>query len=289
MTSLEPNLDWTEHYVKYGFAVAKGLVDRDFCREAVKRASHYVGHELPPNEWTTENTSVLHTPFFEGGNEPDPVFERVIEQPKLRAAIERMYGGPGHWNEEKNYYLFIKPFNPKAQPSLAKRGHIDFPNQAIPALYRGFTFQVLLADNEPFSGNLTLYPGTHHVLQKRLFEDERLSTKSGQFDDVAMPEPFEFVGEAGDVCFMHHLVFHSGNESHAANRSPRVALHVEAFRDAWLPEIDPSRPGLSPWLRSLAANGPFRPDPATEAAHMKKRRDYVEELRNKATAPASRY
>ena len=42
-------------------------------------------HDRPLREWSAENTPTLHTPFFEGGNEPDPVLERVFEQPRLRA------------------------------------------------------------------------------------------------------------------------------------------------------------------------------------------------------------
>jgi hypothetical protein len=282
----EPGLSWTDHYVRHGFAVAPGLVGRDFCAAAVDRVKEIIGATNAPNEWTTGTHPVLYSPFFEGGNAPDPIFERLFEEPLLREAIEEMYGGAGHWDERKNYYLFLRPFNPESRRVLAPRGHIDFPGQGVPVLYRGFTFQVLLADNEAFGGNLTLYPGTHRVVQKALLDDPALPFPNGTAD-LPSPPPVEFVGKAGDACFMHHLVFHSGNENAAAHRSPRIAIHAEAFREAWLTGVDPGDPALSPWERSLALNGTVTTTPEIERENMRKRREYVEGLRKKDVDPAA--
>ncbi len=283
-TSVEPAIDWTEHFARYGFAVIAGLVDREFCDAALARARDITGNNQPLKDWTTQDTAVLHDPHFEGGTERDGVFDRLFEQPRLRAAIETLYGGPGHWNEQRNYYLFVKPYNPNAEPKLLPRGHIDFPDQGIPPLYRGFTFQVLLADAQPFSGNLTVHPATHKLVQKVVLDDSQVRSPGPVIDAIPQPPPFEFIGRAGDVCFVHHLIFHSGNESHAAGRTPRIALHAEAFRDEWLTEVDPSNPDLSPWQRSLALNGPVRTTRDLEHVNMSKRREYVEDLRKKQDA-----
>src|SRR6185436_19208650 len=116
-------------------------------------------------------------------------------QPRLRVAIEQLYGGAGQWNEGKNYYLFTKAYDPQAEPALS-HGHIDFPNQGVPPLYRGFTFQVLLMDNEPFSGNLTAFPGTHKLVQKALIDNPDLQIRGGSLKAIPQPQPFEFVGKA---------------------------------------------------------------------------------------------
>ncbi|MCE9589811.1 MAG: phytanoyl-CoA dioxygenase family protein [Planctomycetes bacterium] len=282
--AVEPDIHWTEHFARYGFAVVPGLLDREFCGECIRHIAALIGHNLPASQWTNDNTPVLHHPFFEGGNAPEPVLERVFEQPRLRAAIEILYGGPGHWDGMKNYYLFLKPHNPKGRATLTKQGHIDFGNQRVPPLYRGFTFQALLHDNEPLSGNLTLHPGSHRTVQKVVMAEPEHQFKSGLYEGV-QPPPFEFVGRAGDVCFMHHIVLHSGNDSYSQNRLPRVALHGEAFRTNWLREIDPAKPNLSPWERSLAHNGPYREPPAVEEEQMIKRQKYVEDLKTTVWPP----
>lgn len=282
--AVEPDIHWTEHFARYGFAVVPGLIDRLFCEECVEHFIASIGHGLPPTQWTEENTPVLHHPFFEGGNPPNPVFERIFQQPRLREAIEELYGGPGHWDEMKNYYLFEKSYSPRAHPALTQQGHIDFGGQRVPPLYRGFTFQALLHDTEPFSGNLTLHPGTHKIIQKTVMENTSHQFKSGLYEGP-QPPPFEFVGRAGDVCFMHHIVLHSGNGSHSPNRLPRIAIHGEAFRQNWLREIDPAKPNLSPWERSLAHNGPYRELREIEDEQMVKRREYVEGVKNQAWPP----
>jgi ectoine hydroxylase-related dioxygenase (phytanoyl-CoA dioxygenase family) len=278
MTTLDESLHWTEHFARYGFAVCRGLVDREFCDEALADIRRKIDNDLPLQEWSTENTPVLHRPFFEGGTPPEPTLDRIFEQPRLRAAIEELYGGPGHWNEAKNYYIFLRPYDPKSEAKFSPRGHIDFGNQPVPALYRGFTFQVALADTEPFSGNLTIYPGTHITVQKQIIENPEQQYKSGTVE-LDAPEPFEFVAKAGDVLFMHHIVMHAGNPGHAANRSPRIALHCEAFRDEWLHSIDPSQPNLSAWQRSLAHNGAYEEAGEVVEYQMTKRNEYLEKLR----------
>lgn len=286
-TAVEPDIHWAEHFSRYGFAIVPGLLGKEYCRDAVHHFTESIGHDLPPTQWTEENTPVLHHPFFEGGNAPNPVFERVFDQPLLREAIEELYGGPGQWDELKNYYLFAKPYGPRARAGLTSQGHIDFGGQRVPALYRGFTFQALLHDNEPMSGNLTLHPATHKTIQKIVMDNPEHQFKSGLYEGP-QPPPFEFVGRAGDVCFMHHIVLHSGNGSHSANRLPRIAIHGEAFREQWLREIDPSKPNLSPWERSLAHNGPHTAVRAIEDEQMEKRRKYVDDLKNTPWPPAKK-
>ncbi|MCX5660187.1 MAG: phytanoyl-CoA dioxygenase family protein [Planctomycetota bacterium] len=289
-TAVDPSLPWPEHYARYGFAVVPGLIDQTFCDAALARVREMVGvaSDLPLNEWAVPEVATLYRPFFEGAGTADPVFDELLRQPRLRDAIETLFGGPGHWNEERNYYLFLRPFEPKSKPGLSPTGHIDFGNQPIPILYRGFTFQASLVDTEPFSGNITIFPGTHATVQKHVIDHPGEEFTSGMKDLGPGPEPFEFVARAGDVLFMHHLVFHSGNASHAEGRSPRVAIHAEAFRDAWLNEVDPARPGLSPWERSLALNGPVRTADDIEAKNMALRRKYVDDLRKKAEEEAAK-
>jgi len=76
------------------------------------------------------------------------------------------------------------------------------------------------------------------------------------WDDIPESEPFEFVPEAGDVLFFHHLVAHNGNGN--ATPTPRISLHCQALQDEWLEEIDPDGENLGPWERSLAFNGSYR-------------------------------
>ncbi len=280
-TAIDSALHFTEHFVAHGFAVLKHVIERSVCAEAAARVRQMVNNGLPPEQWNSKNTEVLHKPYFQGATDPEAAFDRLFEQPQLRQAIDDLFGGPRRWNGERNYYLFIKPFNETAAAKLAPRGHIDFPDQQIPPLYRGFMFQIALADGEPFGGNLTVYPGTHRLIQQALIADPQARHPGPLIDAIPQPEPFEFVGEAGDVCFLHHLMFHAGNHAHGQKHLPRIAIHGEAFRNDWLTEVNPAGAGLGPWERSLSLNGPLKTTADLEEANTLKRQQYLQSLREK--------
>jgi len=282
------DIPWTEHFVQYGFAVRRGLVSKTFCDTAVARIRERLNlGDLPLNEWTADNAPTLHQPFYEGGTQPDPVLEQVYDEPGVKAAITEMFGSEDRWDLQRNYYLFVKPFEPKGKAVITQRGHIDFAKPPAPPLYNGFAFQVALTDTEPFGGNLTVHPGGHITMQRSVLDDP-MANKSGVVD-IPLEEPWEFVANAGDVIFVHHLMPHSGNASHAAGRSPRVCLFCEAFSHQWQQAIDPADENLSPWERSQAHNGPIQTDPAVERIVAEHRRSYIRDLRAKeqSAAPAS--
>jgi hypothetical protein len=273
---------WEEQFSQEGFVFIRGVVEPELCRQAMDRVRQIVpGLPDDPRTWESPAVPTLHTPYFGEVGQSDPGLDKIIDAPGLQHAIERLFGGPGRYNGQKNYYLFLRPFDPKAKQGLTQAGHIDFGNQPIPALYRGFVVQLMLHDSEPFAGNLTLHPGTHKVVQKLVMDNPSVQFKSGMVPDLVQPPPVEFVGKAGDICLMHHLVFHSGNASHAAGRTPRVAMMIEAFSSQWLESIDPATPGLSGWERSLAHNGPYREHADTLAASKARRAEYYEKITKK--------
>jgi len=254
---IDSTLHWTDHFVEYGFAVAKGLIPPAFCEEAVERIKEIVDDPRPMDQWTVDKPGTHHASYRD---KSDPVLRKVFDQPDLRAAVATMHGGPEHWNNRETFYVFIKPYDPKAEVALSTSGHIDFSKQPIPILYRGFAIFVSLVDTEPFSGNTMIWPHTHRIIQKQLMEEPKTELPSEYFEELhkSLEAPYEFVAEAGDVLFMHHLSLHSGNDCHSANHKPRVAFVCDGWRDEWLTEIDPATPNLPPWHRSLALNGAYK-------------------------------
>jgi hypothetical protein len=264
--AVDTSIPFTEHFVKYGFAVLKGLVDRSFCADAVDEIRRIVDDERPLEQWTTEKPGVASKAFFDdpGRDEPtkNSILEKVFDQPRLRAAIDELHGSPDRWDGVRNYYVLVKPFDPNGRPELnLHMFHLDFGFSPPPTLYRGFLFMVSLVDTEPFSGNFTCRPASHRVAQKVFIDHPDIHGNDSKIRDAVCDglPVYEFVAEAGDVLLWHHLLYHEGNPSHSKNRKPRLALLCEALREKWLTTIDAAAPNLSPWERSLAHNGSHKP------------------------------
>lgn len=272
---IDPRLHWTDYYVQFGFAVVKRIIDQDFIQEALEEVRRLVGSKLPFNHWTKDNINIPN-------GSASPVLAKIFDQPRVRAAIDEMFGSPDQWNGDRSYSLFLKPYDPKAKRELLEKGHIDFVEVPIPVLGSGLMMQVSLLDKEPFGGNITIWPGTHRIVQKCAMENPRWRYP-GNWDDIPKVEPFEFVAGAGDALFFHHLVAHQGNP--CCTRTPRISLHCQALRKEWLPEIDPKTPGLSPWERSLSLNGYYKP-PRDEKTMMEEGYRVRKEAKEAETAMA---
>ncbi len=251
--------------MKYGVAVVRNLVDKAFCDEALGEIRRVLDEHRPLNEWTTDKPGVQFHAFYEdmgrANFERNAVLEKIFDQPRLRAAFEKLHGGPGKWDGLRNFTIMVRPYDPNARAALGDIFHEDFGTPPPATLYRGFNAMLLVADTEPFSGNFMYKPGSHIIAQRKLIETPEADGNDPAFRDAVVEglPTCEFVGQAGDVLFCHHLLYHSGNDSHSEHRLPRVAVVAEVYREKWLTEIDADRTDLSPWERSLAQNGSHKP------------------------------
>lgn len=247
--AIQDTLAWTSHYVEQGYVVIRNAVGRPFIDQALAAIRRAIGNDLPFDQWTTANAPArLPVPADTVAELPG-----VYDQPAVRTMLEVMFGRDEPWGGQRKFHVFISPYDEKARPKLERTGHIDFVEKTIPLLGSGFLFQVALAKTEPFSGNITIYPGTHKAVIRELERQPELRYPSNPFFERTFTvEPYEFVADPGDMILVHHLVGHAGNANHAAHRSPRVALHCQALRASWLKYLDPAAPNLTPWQRSLA-------------------------------------
>lgn len=287
---IDRSIHWSDHFVEYGFCVVKGALSKEFCARGIDEFKRALGTTLPPREWTTQTLTRTHS---QGRMTPDssikPFIESVYDEPGVREMIATMLGSIDTWSGERACHPFLCVFDPKNKAEVAEWGHVDFLRVRIPVIGNAFVMQASLIDTEPFSGNITIYPGWHKLLQKVLLERPNF-WYADDGDEQAewrrlMPkvDPYEFVAEAGDVLLMHHLVGHAGNVNAAKNHTPRVAIHGQVISKNWPNGIDATRRDLSPWERSLAHNGsfqlPFVESEAQAAAYKERRERYAQAAR----------
>ena len=257
---IDTELHWTEHYVEHGFCVIKQAVPEKFCTRALAALQEALETTLPPNEWTVETIDPELVKNIR--TRPPPAAESIYDEPGLLAILEAMFGTDSEWSGVRSASTFISLHDPADQPDkpqLTRWGHLDFVDRYIPVFGDGFTCQVSLVKSEPFSGNITIYPGWHKLVQKAIVEnpDFRFFKESAPSWQAIVPqvEPYEFVANPGDILLFHHLVGHGQNFNYCASGMPRVCIHFLAMGKAWLNGIDPSVPDLGPWKRSHAHNG----------------------------------
>jgi ectoine hydroxylase-related dioxygenase (phytanoyl-CoA dioxygenase family) len=275
---IDRSMHWSDHYVEHGFCVIKNALSKEFCERGIEEFKKALGTSLPPREWST---ATLSRPHQGGRMTADatirPFLETAYDQPGIRNMIETMYGSLDAWSGERACGPFLCVYDAENKPEVADFGHVDFSKVRIPVIGNSFVMQASLIDTEPFSGNITIYPGWHKMLQKVLLErpDFWYSDDGDEHNEwrQLMPKvaPYEFVAEAGDVLLMHHLVGHAGNINAAEYHTPRVAIHGQVIRKIWPDEIDATRTDLTPWERSLAHNGtidlPFHEHEVQAAAY----------------------
>ncbi|MFV8751425.1 phytanoyl-CoA dioxygenase family protein [Nannocystaceae bacterium ST9] len=256
---LDDSLDWPEHYVRYGFCLLRGLLDRPDLDAALAEVQRLVGDPRPIGDWTIDRPGQRYTVYYAG---QAPAIERLFATPPLAAALEQFFGSLGASlgssepddPDRRRLALWVNPYDPDARPRLQGLGHIDSGSP-----YRGMAVHIALAGTKPFSGNTTYVPGSHVTMHHWLRDHPDPSWPGGTYPEVPRELPaWEFVAEPGDVVFTHHLVFHSANPSHAEDRSPRIAIRQELFPRRPLADAPLDRPGASVFERSLAFGGPHQ-------------------------------
>jgi len=260
---IDHSLRWTDHYAKHGFAVVKNIVTPEFCDRTIKAIQKALGTNLAPSEWTSANIQ----PQATGGRVNVPrspelkaATDAVYDQPGVRAALGELIGSVDRLADSRSTTPFVCVFDPDNKRELRDWTHIDFVRVPIPVFGSGFVLQVSLVKTDPFSGNITIQPGTHKTVQKYVLDhpEFRYCDEPPEQDEwrrfIPNDNPYEFVAEPGDGLFFHHLVGHNGN-SNAAPGSPRVAIHTLIETRDWPSALDPADARLSPWERSLTQNG----------------------------------
>ncbi|HEX6970994.1 MAG TPA: phytanoyl-CoA dioxygenase family protein, partial [Limnochordia bacterium] len=94
----------------------------------------------------------------------------------------------------------------------------------------------------PFSGNLTVWPGTHRLYEAYFREHGPEALLNGM-PPIELPEPVQLTGRAGDVVLCHYQLAHGV----AMNVSPHVRYAVY-FRLTYSERQDWRAPMTDIWL-----------------------------------------
>ena len=204
-------------YVKVAGAIPKVMIDG--ARQAI---NHSIGTQGPTGEDMGKNRAATFCRDLHNS----PAMSDLYNRSPVLSLAESLLGEGNLQKPIKSVQVPPRFPNVMGEDPPEPRGHLDGmgsgTNGMPKGVYRrGFTvFGVIyLCDvPEPYSGNYTVWPGSH-----RFFEDylnrEGLETLSNGTPRVDLPEkPDMITGQAGDLILAHHQVLHGP----CVNASPNI-------------------------------------------------------------------
>jgi ectoine hydroxylase-related dioxygenase (phytanoyl-CoA dioxygenase family) len=78
----------------------------------------------------------------------------------------------------------------------------------------------------PYAGNLTVWPGTHHLYEQYFRENGPQALLNGM-PPVALPEPVQVLAKAGDIIMAHYELAHGVAQN--VSPHPRFAIYFRLY------------------------------------------------------------
>jgi Phytanoyl-CoA dioxygenase (PhyH) len=213
-----------EEMKRDGYTIVRGCVPSAML-DAAKRAIHanLATEGLPPDK-LTQFAAQTYCPSLTR----ESVITDLFNQTPIFTLCEE-FVGEGNLLSAGSGQIALRFSRPTAEhPKFS--GHIDgrgTGTNGIPEgqFHRGFTMlAVILLSDLPdiYSGNFTVWPGTH-VLFEKIFQEQGPEALAKAIDTMDVgAEPVQITGKAGDVVLMHHQTVHTA----APNASPNIRYAV---------------------------------------------------------------
>jgi hypothetical protein len=202
-----------------GFIKIPGVVPRIMVNEALKAMNHSLGNGI-----AREEILKIRSQSYCSEIQSTPVVSDLFNATPAFSFAESLLGKgkinpPGGAQIALRFPQYAKDARPKLAPHIdgTWSEHNGVPKGRI--LNFAMIACVLLSDvPEAYSGNFTVWPGTHRAFARHLQEHGPEILIDKGIPKIDMPEPHQVTGQAGDVVFAHYLLAHTA----APNLSPHV-------------------------------------------------------------------
>ncbi len=226
-----------------GYVKISGVIPQIMVDDAVRAINHSLGEGIDPAQIVTYRSRSF-CPELQHA----PVITDLLNKTPALAVAESAIG-KGQITPVQRGQIALR-FPTLQDPPESPDPHLDgmySPHNGVPkGEIRNFTMLlgVALSDvTTDYAGNLTVWPGTHHIYEQ-YFRARGPQTLLEGMPIVALPEPVQLTARAGDIMLVHYQVSHTA----APNRSPypRFAIYfrlkhiahdthpLEAMTNIWM-------------------------------------------------------
>ena len=231
-----------QQFIEEGYVVVRGLLPPELVAETKSRLLASLAIvEDDPRTWAEKpsfptdvnviaTTDAARTPEFEA------VTEQLIGSNFRRGVCFSPFLEWNHLPSDCAGYIPVLTYPAPGEKRLVPGGfHIDGGKYVTTYPERYFlAAMAYLTDVAEYGGATAVRPGSHRqVFEKWLADDHAPDEPFAIVPPLDFADPVAVVAEAGDVCFMHYLMVHSGSANHAD--TIRVGMNTAV-------QPDPKRP-----------------------------------------------
>ena len=202
-------------FVRDGFLHVPGMIPPRLLARARRAINLSLGSGIDRDELTRFSNQSFCTEL-----RSDPRLLRLATTPAVWSHVRTLLGDRRTIKPQGCQIALRFPL-PEGTPRRLFGGHVDgyhTPHNGVPddGVVRNFTLLlgVMLSDvPAPFSGNFTVWPGTHHRME-RYFRDHGVNSLEGGSVGtlgLRLPKPVAVVGKAGDIVLAHYQVAHTAS------------------------------------------------------------------------------
>ena len=232
-----------EQFYEQGYLVIPGVVPRIMVDDALKAINHSLGQGIPQDQ-VIKYSAQTYSPELTQSLAIADLYNRTPALTIAESAI-----GAGCIRQVKGGQIALR-FPAMSEPPSQPRAHLDGMYTPTNGVKEGtignFTalLGVLLSElKEEFSGNFTVWPGSHFKHEAYFREHGPQSLLNGM-PPVDIGSPVQIMGQPGDIVLVHYLLAHSAaqNESSGIRYAIFFRLtHVDndvqkwdSMTDVWL-------------------------------------------------------
>lgn len=226
-----------QKFFEHGVLKLPGIVSQ----ELVRCARRAVNANLGENGMHPDDLPRLRAQSYCPGLSGERVITDLYNASPLRDIAEQMIGA-GQIKPVNGGQIALRFPRPVDPPELVFRPHLDGMYSPTNGVKEGtignFTalVGVYLSDvPEPNSGNFTTWNGTHRLYEEYFREHGPQSLLNGM-PPVELPEPEQFMGQAGDAALVHYQIAHGIAPNIASDTRYAVFFrlsHVEHDQNHW--------------------------------------------------------
>jgi hypothetical protein len=211
-----------------GFVLVPGVLSADLLDEARRRIGALVDERPPPQG---HRGSHFYWLSLDTGH---PLLEPLVRSGAFDLAQSLVRPGRLVLPAQAQVALTIPPF--RHRPGGPHVDGLDpLGPDGTPQTFTLLAGLLLTDQSADDMGNLWVWPGTHLTTANYLREAGPDALATAPYPPVALPEPEQVHGRAGDLLLAHYLLAHNigGNTAPHVRECLYYRLHAEGHRDRW--------------------------------------------------------